>query len=269
MGGRVAVVLPFYRSERWIHMMMRSLISQEYDNFHIFAVSDGAEGNLLPIMKEWESRHPEKITVLCQENKGTGGALNTGFDAAFEKGGFDYGTMVSGDNIYYPNFLSCLVKALDHSPKKVAMVYADFQYIDVNNRVIETVIHDFKPTSDLVNGYDQGPAFMFRMDAKRAAGDYWRRICEDYDMAVRLARYGDFELVRLVLMGFRYNPGKQLTGSNKEEEERAAEHSRRLARLTLSGEQDITLDDIYPDDVDPYIHRYDHEAAEKKGLDDV
>lgn len=268
MGGRVAIVLPFFRDERWINLTIRSLVEQDYDNYHIFAVSDGSEGNLLPMMKEWESRYPEKITVLCQDNKGTGGALNTGFDAAFEKNGFDYGTMVSADNIYYPNFLSCLTMALDNCPKSVAMVYADFQYINNTNRVIETIIHDFKPTNDLVNGYDQGPAFMFRMEAKRAAGDYWRRICEDYDMAVRLAAHGDFELVRLVLMAFRYNPGTQLTGSNKEEEERAAEHSRRLARKTLLGE-DIDLNDIYPEGVDPYIHRYDHEVSEKRGLDDV
>jgi len=265
MSGRVAIVLPFYRSERWIHMMMRSLMNQEYTNFHIFAVSDGAEGNLLPIMKEWESRYPEKITVLCQENKGTGGALNTGFDAAFTKGGFDYGTMVSGDNIYYPNYLSSLVKALDHCPDDVVMVYSDFQYIDVANRPIDTVVHDFKPTDDLVNGYDQGPSFLFRMDAKKKAGDYWNRICEDYDMAVRLAQYGNFELVRLVLMAFRYNPGTQLTGSNKEEEQKAAEHSRRLARKTLLGE-DIDMSGIYPDGVDPYAHRYDHES---RSLDDV
>ena len=69
-------------------------------------------------------------------------------------------------------------------------------------------------------------------------------------------------------MAFRYNPGGQLTGSNKEEESRAAEHSRRLAKRLLLGE-DISMDGIYPDDVDPYLHRYDHEATEHRGLDDV
>jgi hypothetical protein len=133
--------------------------------------------------------------------------------------------------------------------------------------VIETIIHDFKPADDLVNGYDQGAAFMFRMDAKKKAGDYWLRICEDYDMAVRLAEHGDFELVRLVLMAFRYAPATQLTGSDNEEETRAAEHSRRLARNLLLDE-DVKMD-VYPEGVDPYVHRYDRDAAEEKGLDQV
>lgn len=258
MGGRVAVVMPFYSSINYIKSTMHTLLNQDHDNYRIFAVSDGSKEGMLDIMKEFEGRFPEKVRVLSQLNQGPGGALNTGFEAVNEEGGYDYGTMVSSSNLYQKNFLSALATALDHEPDDIVMTYGDFIYINENNVQMNTLIH--KPVSkmDLVNGYDLGPAFMFRMWAKNKAGNYWRRICEDYNMAVRICEHGEVKLVPLVLMGYRVQPG-QLTGSNPPEEQKAAEHSRRLAKKLYLGE-DTKPEEVYPDGVDPYVHRRDEDA---------
>jgi glycosyltransferase involved in cell wall biosynthesis len=274
MPGKVAVVMPCYNAERWIVMTMNSLINQNCDNYVIFAVNDGSEDRTEEILREFAARFPAKVRILSQKNKGCGEALNRGFDAANEEDGFDYGTMVSADNLYYPHFILSLSTALDHEPESVAMVYGDFNYIDEQNRLRDTLIHQPKDKTDLINGYDQGMAFMFRMGAKNKAGRYWKRICEDYPMAVKIAQYGDFVLVPLVLAAFRISDS-QLTGSNKEEEERAAEYSRRLARRLLLGDETISLDDVYPSGVDPWKHRTDQDVNLDRydgaggGLDDV
>jgi glycosyltransferase involved in cell wall biosynthesis len=257
MIGRVAIALPFYSSIKYIHRTMQTLIRQYHDNYKIFAVSDGSKGNLLQIMRWWEGQHPDKVRVLEQENMGPGGALNTAFDAANEEGGFDYGTMVSADNLYKPNFLSTLVKVLEEDDGTV-MAYGDFVYIDANDNPGQVVVHRHISKHHLVDGYDCGAAFLFRMSAKNKAGFYWRRICEDYDMAVRIGQFGEFKVVNEVLMGYRVSP-KQLTGSSPIEEQRAAEHSRRLARK-LFMDEDTRPEDVYPPGVDPYIHRRDEDA---------
>jgi len=271
MAGKVAVVLPCYNAERWLKMTLVSLFNQYYDNYKIFAVNDGSTDNSEAILREFESLNPDKMVVINQPNLGCGDALNAGFDAANEEGGYDYGTMVSADNLYYPNFISSLAQALDLEPETTAMVYADFNYIDENNHVLDTVIHKPLNTGNLIYGYDQGMAFMFRMSAKNQAGQYWRRICEDYDMAVRISQYGSFELVSLVLAAFRVSQ-QQLTGSNNEEEKRAAEHSRRLARILVDQRKDVSLEGVYPDGVDPYKHRFDNDVSkvenEGKPLDE-
>jgi glycosyltransferase involved in cell wall biosynthesis len=247
---------------------------QTYTNFTLFAVNDGSEDHTEQILRDYMARYPDTIRVLSQKNKGCGEALNKGFAAAnAEYGSYDYGTMVSADNIYYPNFLSSLAIALDYEPSNIVMVYGDFNYINEANQITNTLIHAPKDATDLVNGYDQGIAFMFRMEAKNKAGPYWRRICEDYPMAVRLAQFGDFRLVSLVLAAFRVSQA-QLTGSNVFEEERAAEYSRRMAQKLLL-QQEVCLDDVYPEGVDPWQHRYDEDVAPAReggvagALDDV
>lgn len=264
MTGRVAVVMPCYNMERWVGSALTSLLHQDYDNYKIFVIDDGSTDKSQSIVRDLEARYPGRVQVFAQINGGCGRALNTGFDAANAEGGYDYGTMVSADNLYYPNFISSLAMALDLEPKSVAMVYGDFNYINERNQIINTLIHQEKDKTDLINGYDQGAAFMFRMEAKNKAGNYWRRICEDYPMAVRIAQHGEFRLVSLVLMAFRAS-NSQLTGSNVKEEELAAEYSRRLARKLLLGDETISLSSVYPEGVDPWLDRYDEDAAKRDG----
>jgi len=271
MSGRVALVLPCYNAERWLKLTLESLlIHQDYDNYKVFAVNDGSEDQTQEVLNAFAARFPDKLKVVAQFNKGCGDALNRGFEEVEKEteNPFDYATMVSADNIYYKNFVSALATALDNSSENVVMVYGDFQYINEANQICgEAIIHDFKDKTDLVNGYDQGAAFMYRLSAKRKAGKYWKRICEDYAMAVKLAEQGDFELVPLVLMAFRVSD-TQLTGSDDTEEKRAAEYSRRLARKTLIGE-DVVLDNVYPEGIDPWEHRYDYDLDKVQSLDDV
>jgi len=263
MVGRVAVVMPAYNAERWVRGTLNSLMNQNYENFVVFAVNDGSEDQTESILREYAALYPEKMRVLSQGNKGCGEALNTGFDAVNEEGGFDYGTMVSADNLYFPNFLYTLATALDYESSSIVMVYADFNYINERNEITHSMIHTPKDRNDLVNGYDQGMAFMFRMHAKNSAGRYWKRICEDYPMAVKIAEHGDFRLVPLVLAAFRVSQA-QLTGSNKMEEDRAAEYSRRLARRVLRKEE-VDLSEVYPKGVDPWKHRYDDDVVPREG----
>jgi glycosyltransferase involved in cell wall biosynthesis len=260
--------MPCYNSEKWLKMALDSLIvHQNCDNYKIFAVNDGSEDHTQEILNAFAAKFPDKLKVLAQFNRGTGAALNRGFEEVEKDGGFDYGTMVTPKNIYYRNFVSALTTALDHSSQDVVMVYADFQYINEANQLCgKAVIHDFKDKTDLVNGYDQGAAFMYRLAAKRRAGPYWRRLCEDYAMAIKLAEYGEFELVPLVLMAFRVDQNQEQFEDG--EEKRASEYCRRFARQKLQG-TDEDLNSMYPDGINPWKHRYDYEATVSKGLDEI
>lgn len=109
------------------------------------------------------------------------------------------------------------------------MAYSDFYYINENNDVISQVVHKPIPRTDLQNGYDLGLCFLFSRKLQLTVGEYWDRMCEDYEMAVRFSKYTEFLLVSKILGAFRIRQG-QLTGSNKEEEQEVAEHCRNLAK---------------------------------------
>lgn len=261
MSSRVALALPFYASIQYVDTAMQTLVAQDYNNYKIFAVSDGASEDLFQKMISWYKRYPDLIKIFVQENMGTGAALNRAFDEINKEGGFDYGTMVSADNLYEPNFISALVLALDQESDKTVMTYGDFIYIDANDKQIgNEVIHENLSREHLVDEYKVGPAFLFRMREKNKAGLYWRRICEDYTNAVMIGQFGGFKAVNKMLVKYRLSSG-QLTGSNPPEEMKAAEYCRRLARKLYFGE-DSKPEDVYPSGVDPFIHRYDEDILE-------
>jgi len=256
---RVALALPFYASVDFADAAMNTLLRQDYDNYKIFAVSDGARPELLKIIQAWEQVYPEKIQIFEQENMGTGGALNTAFDAINREGGYDYGTMVSADNLYKPRFVSTLVDALDRESDDIVMVYGDFIYVNQHDAMIHgPMVHEDLGREHLVDEYKVGPAFMFRMWAKNKAGPYWRRICEDYANAVLIGQFGQFKAVNEMLMEYRLSLG-QLTGSDPVEERRALAYCQRLARKLYFCE-DSRPEDVYPPGVDPFMHRFDHEG---------
>jgi len=260
MSSRVALALPFYASIRYIDAAMQTLVNQDYDNYKIFAVSDGASDELLQKMIHWHEKYPHLIELFIQDNMGTGGALNRAFDEVNQEGGFDYGTMVSGDNLYEVDFISTLVEALDKEEDDIVMVYGDFIYIDQDDKMVhQPVVHENLGREHLIHEYKAGPAFLFRMWAKNCAGPYWRRICEDYTNAVLLGKFGEFKAVNKMLMKYRLCAG-QLTGSDVPEEKRALWYCQRLARKLYFGE-DSKPEEVYPPGVDPFIHRNDREAT--------
>lgn len=231
-SSKVTVVMPVYNTASWVGKSIESIKAQRHKNWELIVVDDGStDGSLDEIMKAIDNE--PRARYRYQKNQGTGGALNTGF--------FDcearslYYSWCSSDNIYNENFLSNLVIALELN-KNYDFAYADFSYINEKNQVINEVRHKPIPRTDLINGYDLGPIFMFRSDLFKKTGGYWKHILEDYEFAVKCAQYTEFLLVPQILGSFRIRQG-QITGSRKEEESKLAEQCRQLAKKILSNDQ--------------------------------
>jgi len=227
----VSIIVPMYNAERWVAATLNSLVTQIFQDLEIIVVNDGSTDNSENVAKQFF--FDRRLRYIKKENGGCGSALNVGHEAARGK----YVTWCSADNIYFPNFVLELHKALKQCESQklpVSFVYSDFTYIDENNRRIQDVIHRApQPREDLVNGYDLGMSFMYTMDLWRKTGPYWTRICEDYEWAVRAAQYTEFGLVRAILAAFRVHPG-QITGHRRDEEISSANDAKALARELIS-----------------------------------
>ena len=72
----LSIIIPMYNVEDYLEQCVQSIINQKID-FEIIMVDDGSRDRSLTVAQEIAGIH-SKITIVSQENKGLGGARNTG-----------------------------------------------------------------------------------------------------------------------------------------------------------------------------------------------
>lgn len=77
----VSIIVPIYNSEKHLGRCIESILSQTYSNIEIILVNDGSQDRSLHICEKY-SVLDSRIIVINQENKGAGGARNSGLKIA-------------------------------------------------------------------------------------------------------------------------------------------------------------------------------------------
>ncbi|MEE0945897.1 MAG: glycosyltransferase [Acutalibacteraceae bacterium] len=77
----ISVIIPVYNVEKYLAKCVDSVITQTFSNYEIILVDDGSTDNSGAICDSYAEKHPF-ISVIHQQNKGLGGARNTGISAA-------------------------------------------------------------------------------------------------------------------------------------------------------------------------------------------
>lgn len=79
----LSFVIPAYNSSAFIeHCLSSMLVPEVLDALEIVVVNDGSTDNTAEMVQQFCTRFPETVRLISQENKGHGGALNTGCAAA-------------------------------------------------------------------------------------------------------------------------------------------------------------------------------------------
>lgn len=77
----ITVVIPVYRTQRYLERCIRSVAEQTYRKLQILLIDDGSPDNCPAICDKWAEKEP-RITVIHKKNAGLGMARNTGLEAA-------------------------------------------------------------------------------------------------------------------------------------------------------------------------------------------
>ena len=77
----ISVIIPIYNVEKYLNKCVDSVINQTYKNLEIILIDDGSTNNSPKICDEYSEKY-DFIQVIHQQNKGLGGARNTGIYAA-------------------------------------------------------------------------------------------------------------------------------------------------------------------------------------------
>ncbi|MGN1419460.1 MAG: glycosyltransferase family 2 protein [Acutalibacteraceae bacterium] len=104
---RFSVIIPVYNVEKYISKCLDSVLAQNFDDFEIIAVNDGSIDGSAEILCQYEKK-TDKLKVISQENKGPGGARNTGINKAVG----DYLIFLDGDDYIEKNMFNELDNCL-------------------------------------------------------------------------------------------------------------------------------------------------------------
>ena len=84
MKNKISVIIPAYNAEKWIYNCVKSVLSQNDDNFEVIIVNDGSKDNTLALCKKLEN-DDKRIILVDKKNGGVSKARNEGIKKATGK----------------------------------------------------------------------------------------------------------------------------------------------------------------------------------------
>lgn len=182
----VSVVIPAYNEEKFIDVILESLVSQDYSNFEVIVVDNASTDTTALIAEAYGAR------VIKENRRGVGFARQAGFEKA--KG--EIIATTDADTKVPTNWVSSLVKRFQENPEMVAFggQYKLYSGPLVTRFIFHNIIWPLWLLDRKINnGWSLSGANMaIRREAFFAAQgfDTELRIGEDAEIALRLRKYG-------------------------------------------------------------------------------
>ncbi len=113
---KVSIIVPMYKSEPFIEKLIKSVLSQSYNNFELILVDDGSPDNSGLIGDRYAKRD-NRITVIHKKNGGTCEARNVGLNEATG----EYLMFADGDDWFASDCVEYLVWLVESNDVDMAM----------------------------------------------------------------------------------------------------------------------------------------------------
>lgn len=130
MNTLVSIITPCYNGEHYVYRFLDSILSQTYNRIELIFVNDGSIDNTEEIVLSYEEKFKEKgirFIYIYQENKGLGGAINTGLNNVSG----EYLCWPDSDDYLEPTSIEKRLEVLESFPEyAVVTSNASIRYID-------------------------------------------------------------------------------------------------------------------------------------------
>jgi glycosyltransferase involved in cell wall biosynthesis len=206
----VSVVIPVYNGEKYIKETIESVLNQTYSNFEIILVDDGSTDNSRQVI---ESIKDNRIKYYYQENSGCPAIPK---NVGIKKAQSDYIAFLDQDDIFLTKKLEIQMKEIEKNNLS-AVIVNSYVFNSDNNKIIgknwskefkveikdvfkRLIQDDFIITSSMA---------MVKKDffLKNGYLDENLKLTDDYDLWLRLAKYGKIKFIIQPLVKWRYHLG--------------------------------------------------------------
>ena len=220
----IGIVIPAYEVADFLPITLESIKSQTFQDWECIIVDDESTDNSYAIAQEFANRD-SRFRAVRQLNGGASMARNTGADLLSKSD--EFVTFMDADDVYLPHALETLLQELKAHPDAIA-VHGLAEYIDAEGKIFDVGVRprQMRELYRVRNGHlrkvapDEPTTFakiircspLFppgvfltrRADFERTGGfDPSITGGEDWDLLVRLSRYGHFIPINQVLLHYR------------------------------------------------------------------
>ncbi len=133
----ISIIIPAYNIKDYLERCVSSVMGQQFTDFEVIIVDDGSRDETGKIADMLVRKAGENnVYALHQENKGLGGARNTGIKHA--RG--EYVMFLDGDDMLFPGALQTIYDALQKTKSDIIC----FDYYGVNEKKLEVFLKNDK-----------------------------------------------------------------------------------------------------------------------------
>ena len=112
---KVSVIMPVYNVEKYVRESIESVLSQDYREFELIIINDGATDGSGRICNEY--LHDARVKYYVKANGGLSSARNEGLK--YITG--DYVTFIDSDDCFAPGYISTLVRLKEETSADLAV----------------------------------------------------------------------------------------------------------------------------------------------------
>jgi glycosyltransferase involved in cell wall biosynthesis len=132
----VSVIVPVFNAEKYLNECLDSVLTQSLSDIEVICVNDGSTDGSSEILENY-SKRDRRIKIIAQENRGLGGARDTGMKYASG----EYFGFVDSDDWIDKNYYSKLYRAAKRECADLARTMYQHHYPDeiASDRINETI----------------------------------------------------------------------------------------------------------------------------------
>jgi len=206
---KVSVIVPTYNRAHLITEAIDSILNQTFKDFELIIVDNYSSDDTESIVKSYAD---ERIRYFKHQNNGLV-SINRNYGINKSRG--EYTAFLDDDDLWLPEKLEKQVEFLD-SDKELGLVYSDTYIIGSNGNLREhTYFYRIKPfRGNVFNKLLQGNfipmlTVVIRKEVLDKVGGFNPRykICQDYDLWLRIAEYYPIDFIEQPLAKYRVHGG--------------------------------------------------------------
>lgn len=135
----IDILLATYNGAAYLDEQLASIEAQTYSNWRLFARDDGSTDRTPEILAAFQARHPEKVTIVRDEDGNVGLVRN--FSRLMEVSTAPYAAFCDQDDVWLPEKLSVSLERMreleaEHGADKPLLVFTDLTVVDEGLKVI-------------------------------------------------------------------------------------------------------------------------------------